>query len=266
MHKTNLSLNLDNKKIKLNENQIYQMAVKIIPLTISELNNLGYKEALNKDKRTFCLYYLSLIKTKQIIYFSFIPYLDYNSRILKIYLFFFNFCINFTVNALFFNDKTMHKIYEEGGSFDFIYNIPQIIYSALISGVIDYLIKLLALSESNFIQLKIYKHKDQNDLNIEAQKIWGVIKIKFVFFFILDLCLLILFWFYLACFCEVYKNTQIHLIKDTVISFCTSMTYPICINIIPSMFRINALNNKRKCMFNLRKFFTIYKRIIIVKI
>ena len=256
--KNNLTLHLDNKIIKLNENQIYQIAIEIIPLTISELNDLYYKEALKKDKRTFCLYYLSLIKKNHIIYFSFVPYLDYNSRILKIYLFFFNFCINFTTNALFFNDKTMHKIYEEGGSFNFIYNIPQIIYSALITGVIDYLIKLLALTESNFIQLKKYKHKDQNDLNIEAQRIWNIIKIKFGFFFFFNLCFLILFWFYLACFCAVYKNTQIHLIKDTVISFCTSMIYPLFIYIIPSILRIKALNDKRReCMFKLSKIWQI---------
>ena len=252
--KNDLTLNIDNKIIKLNENQIYQMAIEINPFTISELNDLAYKDALKIDNRTFCLYYLSLIKTKHIIYFSFIPYLDYNSRILKMYLFFFNLAINFTVNALFFNDKAMHKIYEEGGTFNFVYNIPQIIYSALISGFIDFLLKILALSESNFIELKKYKYKEPNDLNIEAQKIWSKMKIKFMFFFIINLCLLILFWFYLACFCAVYKNTQIHLIKDTVISFCTSIIYPIFIYIIPTVFRINALKSKRKsCMFNFSK-------------
>ena len=51
------------------------------------------------------------------------------------------------VNALFFNDDTMHKIYEEKGSFDFIYNIPQILYSSLISGFINGLIRTLAVTD-----------------------------------------------------------------------------------------------------------------------
>ena len=45
----------------------------------------------------------------------------------------------------------MHKIYEEKGSFGYIYNIPQIIYSSLISGFIDGLIQELALTDSKLV-------------------------------------------------------------------------------------------------------------------
>ena len=39
----------------------------------------------------------------------------------------------YTVNALFFNDDTMHNIYENKGSFDLEYQLPTTIYSSLIS-------------------------------------------------------------------------------------------------------------------------------------
>ena len=52
---------------------------------------------------------------------------------------------------LFLNDATMHKIYIEEGSFDFIYDIPQIIYSSLISGFINSVMKAFALTYSIFI-------------------------------------------------------------------------------------------------------------------
>ena len=58
---------------------------------------------------------------------------DYNLMPIKIYLFFFSFGLFFTVNTLFFTDSTMHKINEDNGKFNFIYQIPQIIYSTLIS-------------------------------------------------------------------------------------------------------------------------------------
>ena len=152
----------------------------------------------------------------------------------------------------------MHKIYEEGGSFNFIYNIPQIIYSAIISGIIDFLIKFLALSESDFIKLKNYKYKDEKELNMVAQKIWYNIKVKFVFLFIIFAALLTLFFFYLGCFCAVYKNTQIHLIKDTIISFSTSVIYQIFIYLLPSIFRINSLKSRKKeCMYNFSKILQI---------
>ena len=75
-----------------------------------ELNNLIYEEALKKDKRSYFVYYISLLKTGHLIFFSFCPLKDYNSRIIKIDLFFFSLAIYFTVNALFFNDSTIHEI------------------------------------------------------------------------------------------------------------------------------------------------------------
>ena len=63
------------------------------------------------------------------------------------------------LNALFFNDNTMHKIYEDKGKFQFIYQLPQIIYSSIISIIINILLKLLALSESDILALKSKKEK-----------------------------------------------------------------------------------------------------------
>ena len=113
-----------------------------------EKNNLTYKLALKYDKRTFCEYYLSLLRTKHILIFSFYYKKDYNSRIIKIDLFFTSFAIYYTANAFFFTDKTMHKIYVDEGLFNFIYQLPQIIYSSLISSVLNTILKLLALSEN----------------------------------------------------------------------------------------------------------------------
>ena len=66
-----------------------------------ELNNLSYELALKKENRTFCQYYISLIRTKHLLIFSFFNKRDYNSRIIKIDLFVIGFAIYYTVNALF---------------------------------------------------------------------------------------------------------------------------------------------------------------------
>ena len=94
-----------------------------------ELNNLPYKLALKFDKRTYWEYYISLLKTKHIIIFTFCYNKDYNSKIIKIDLFFISFILSYTINALFYSDSTMHKIYEDQGSYNFVYQLPQIIYS-----------------------------------------------------------------------------------------------------------------------------------------
>ena len=101
INNNNLTLNLNGTKIALTENEIYEMSLELNKLTQTELNDLKYKQALKYDKRTYCEYYLSLIKTKHLLFFSFLPLMDFNSRIIKIFLFFFNFSVTFTVNALF---------------------------------------------------------------------------------------------------------------------------------------------------------------------
>ena len=240
----NYSINKKDYPYNMSKKILYKMFVIINNESDSELNDLDYKDAIRIDKRNYLQYYLSLIRTKHLLFFSFWPSFDYNSQIIKIFLFSFDFILSFLINALFFNDETMHKIYEEKGSFNFIYNIPQILYSSLITGFIDGLIQELALTDSNLINLK--QEKDNNNIEIKKQKALKIIKIKLFLFFVLTLLLLVSFWFYLACFCAVYKNTQIHLIKDTVISFVTSMITPFGIYILPGIFRIGALNAKNK--------------------
>ena len=217
--------------------------LKIMKKIDSELNTLQYKDALDSDNRTYCQYTVSLIKTKHLLVFSFCNKDDYNSRAIKINLFFFTFGVNFTVNALFFNDSTMHKINEDNGKFNFIYQIPQIIYSTLISSFFIIIVKNLALSEKNIIEIKNAKKEEFAKKQISE---FSSIKCKFILFFIVINIFSILFWYYVGCFCSVYKNTQIHLLSDTLVSFALSLLYPLVLYLLPGIFRIPALNNKEK--------------------
>ena len=54
----------------------------------------------------------------------------------------------------------------------------------------------------------------------------------------------------------IYKNTQIHLLKDTLMSVGLSLLFPFGYYILPGFFRIPALSNsknKRKCLYNFSK-------------
>ena len=217
-----------------------------------ELNSLSYEEALNYDHRTYFQYYLSLIKTKQLIVFTFFISSDYNSKIIKISLFFFSFGLFYIINALFFNDSTMHQIYEDQGAFNFIYQLPQILYSTIISVAIKTILGMLSLTEKNIIEIK--QQETFEKANDEIKKKRKYLLIKFILFFILSFIFLILFLFYISCFCAVYKNTQLYLIKDTIISFCTSLIYPFIINLLPGLLRIPSLKEKNKsCIYKISK-------------
>ena len=214
-------------------------ANKILQKKDFELNSLDYIEAIKLDHRNYCEYYISLIKYNHPILFSFIPFEDYNSYIIKLFLFFFSFYLDIAINALFFTDDTMHKIYSDKGKFDLLYQIPQILYSTLISRVFDTFIRSLALSQNNIIELKQVRVKKR--LKARKNKLLRILKIKFILFFISSFIFLICFGCYIACFCGVYINTQIHLIKDSIMSLFISLLIPFIMYLLPGIFRIPSL-------------------------
>ena len=204
------------------------------------------------DKGTYPQYYFSVLRIIYLLVLTYFVRNDYNSKTIKICLFLFIFSLYFTVNSLFFSDSTIHKIYIDKGSFNFIYQIPQIVYSSIISGAINSIASYLSLSEKNIIHLK--KEKSITDKNVE--NLTKCLKIKFFLFFIIDFSLLLLFWYYLSCFCVVYKNTQIHLFKDTLISFGLSLIYPLLLYLLTGIFRITSLrakNANKECLYNISK-------------
>jgi hypothetical protein len=147
----------------------------------------------------------------------------------------------------------MHKIYTDGGSYNFVYQLPQIIYSTIISAVLNGIIKILGLSEKNILNFK-KENSVIDNANQKYNKLITVLKIKFALFYFCVFSLLSLFWYYVTCFCGIYVNTQIHLIKDSLISFGLSLIYPFGFCLIPGIFRISALHAKKKDKMKLYKF------------
>ncbi len=240
-----LSQNKERVKFKaLNNDSKYKS------ITDQELNTLEYKSALELDKRTYFQYYWSLLKRNQLLLFSFIPVYDYNIATIKMTLFLLSFSLYFSINGFFFSDSTMHKVYENKGKYGFIHRIPQIIYSTLVSTVINMILKTLSLSEKNFLEIK--EITDLEEAKEKSKEVENCLKIKFIIFYLISFSIIIFFWYFISCFCAVYTNTQIILIKDTLISFCLSMIYPFGFNFIPGMFRIPALrakNEDKQCLY-----------------
>ena len=250
MNKNTININNDNdNKNEKNLNQEPEKKEeKVIKefkdLNDYEVNSLEYQDAIEIDKRSYIQYYWSLIKTKHLLVFTFYPTKDYNSYIIKIELFLFAFALYLTVNALFFTDDTIHKIYEDEGIFNFIYHFPQIIYSTIISAVINIIVKKLSLTEKQIVELK--GEKNSIDFDSKILKLVKFLRLKFILFYIISGIFLLFFWFYLSCFCAVYRNTQNHLIKDTLLSFILSLLYPFVLNLLPIVIRIPAIKSRDK--------------------
>ena len=219
-----------------------------------EMNELIYETAKKKDKRTYSQYYLSLLRTRHFLISTFFNNNDYNSKFIKIYIFFYTFAINYVISAMFYSDNTMHKILIDEGSFDFTYQLPQMIYSLIISSILKTILNYLGLYGKNIIDFKNIENKE---INIE-KFLWNI-KIKIIIFFIITYILLFFLWIYLGCFCAVYENTQIHLLLDVSLSFGISFITPFFKYLLPGMFRIPSLKDKteRRLMLKFSKFLQI---------
>ena len=241
-----------NDKINIKNKKAINNVEDIMKLNVDQINVLSYDLALKKDKRSYCQYYISLVQTKHPIIFSFVYKGDYNSKIMKINLFFVSFIADYAVTAIFYNDDTMHQIYTKKGAYDIEYEIPKIIYSSLISIFLNLPLKILALSNDNIIEFKSMQSKE--NVKLKYNQLNNKLNMKFISYFIISYILLVFFWYYLSMFCAIYKSTQIHLIKDTLISFSLSLIYPFGIYLLPGIFRMASLSNPKNKRELLYKF------------
>ena len=86
-------------------------------------------------------------------------------------------------------------------------------------------------------------------------------KIKFIWFFIVSFIFILLLWYYLVCFCAVYKNNQYHLLKDSLISLGIGYITPFGTNAIVAFIRINSLKvytKGNRILFILSKYLQNY--------
>ena len=218
-------------KINNKKKSFYTREKNSLKYIDEEINELSYNLALIYDKRNFCQYYISLIKTKHILFLALFNCNDYNSGIIKIDLFFIGFAIEYTANALFYHDNTMHKIYQNKGQFDLETQLPIIVYSILISMILNLPWNFLALTNDAVISLKQSNLK--TNIMKKLRNLKYVLTIKFILFFIIGLLLLIFFWYYLSMFCVIYRNTKLHLLKDTLMSFGLSLIIPFIFYLFP---------------------------------
>ena len=246
-----LRLNVDFRvKIEQIEKEENKMKV-FLKKNDKELNDLNFKSAVKNDNRTFGRMYFSFLKAEHLLV-RIINKKDYNSMIVKLYLFLYNTGLSYTVNGLFFDDEAIEQIFADGGQFNFINQIPQIIYSSIISFILFSILDYLALTEDSVLGIK--KAKVAKVAEKKANDIIRTLLIKYVFFFILSFFFMLACWYYMTCFCAVYRNTQFHLLKDTLISFGISLLSPFATKLVPTFFRLYGLRKRSQIIFKIGQF------------
>ena len=120
--------------------------------------------------------------------------------------------------------------------------------------ILNIVIKSLSLPNDDIIKFKQNKTKKSEN----GDELMRKLKIKFILYFIICFIFLLFFWYYLSMFGAIYKNTQYHLLIDTLISFVLSFIYPFGIYLLPVLFRIPALSDtkkERRCLYKISQLF-----------
>ena len=186
------------------------------------------------------------MKYNNILLFSWLPTNDYNSRLVKMFLYFFYFSLTIFFNAVFFTYEEIEKIYEDKGSFNFGHKMPQVLYSTILSVFVLYIMKYFLLTEKIIEKFKQKIKKNNKTLEEKVKKLNKKLRIRFILFFSVTFIILFFIWFYISCFCGVYKNTQSHLMKDALLSFFITHVYTFITCLLPSYIRIKTLKAPKK--------------------
>ena len=104
---------------------------------------------------------------------------------------------------MFYDDDTMNKIYESKGKFDLEVQIPIIIYSSLISIILNTVLSSLALSNDAIITFK--QNISKETLIKREQDLYKKLSIKFILFFIISFLFLVFFGIIYLCL-ELYMQ------------------------------------------------------------
>ena len=222
-----------------------------------ELNNLDYEEALMFDKRSFIQMFWSVLKREHILLFTFFFHNDYNLYYAKNARFIFLLATDMAMNVFFFSDETMNKIYLSYGEYDFVQQIPQIIYSKLLSNLIEVFLCFSMLTDKHYYQIKALTKSDKKE-------IFDIIKCartKLIIFFVFTFLVFLFYWYLVTAFCAVYINTQIIFIKNSLLSYAFGFITTFIIYFFPSLLRYISLRCKccnLKFMYTLSEIIPIF--------
>ena len=155
-------LGLSNSKNKINvKNNATKMKHLFVgkinvqkKLDAFELNNLEFEEAIKLDKRSFLKIYWDILCREHKIIFTFFIFNDYNLLYVKYARFIFLVATDMAMNVFFFSDDSMHKIFLNYGKYNFIQQIPQIVYTTIISQLMEIFLCFLSLTDKHIYGIK----------------------------------------------------------------------------------------------------------------
>ena len=255
-----------NIPIKINSNNISAKTNLIIgePFNIdmeeyikTDPNNMDYDNAIKRDQRSFCVYFVDNIKTDLLILNIFCNYEKLNPWPIKFLLFILNVDLYFFVNGLFFTEDYLSEIlYDKDASFlDFIMRfIDRIYYITFIGIIINYIINCFFFEE-NVIK-KLFKREKNNlfILKYEMAQIIKNIKNRYNLFIAICFFVSIVVWYYVFCFNNIYPSMKKEWIITSIITIFAMQFLNFLRILLETIIRFIAIKCKSERLFKISQF------------
>ena len=252
--------NLNNKTKKKNVN--------------NTTDNLSLKKAKMKDNLSFCGFYWYLLGLKQ-------PILNLASQIkmfkitesfvpsgIKLIRFIFIVELDFFSNCLFISqkyfsdkfkyfDKKYNLRFEDLGndisinerfSYSFKHTILYSVYSFIICYVIQSVINFFYFNLRKRINMIIENNKNVQE---EFDDYLETVKIKYKFMFMINMILMVFFWYYIINFTGVYHNGDLDYIAASIMTFIFLQIFPFFACLILAIFRHCGLKKSEKNIYKI---------------
>jgi hypothetical protein len=253
MNENNMNKSISNSALPLNGE------IDIKEYLVTSMDDLDYDELINRENRSFWRIFLDKLIVNQKLIDLF-----YNNNwiIPKSIKLIFLICmidLYLVVNALFYNEAYIRDLYhlnEEETFFTFVpRSLNRIIYTSLVSEVLDFIISLL-FPANNKIK-KIMKRKKNNIKEMKRKIIISIQNImnNYMIFIIISYVLTIVSWYYNSCFNNVYPYLKIEWIKSSIFIFMVIQLIIIIGCFIFGFLRYLSIKCKNEKIFRISKYF-----------
>jgi len=216
---------------------------------------MDYDDVVEEDKRTFCQYFSEKIKDNQMIINAFFIEEYIKPRSIKIPVFILSVDAFFLTNALFYSDSTISEIYnsteEETPSTYISRSIDRFIYTTLIGNIISYFINFFFIDEKKIRKILLKKKNDILSLRYKMAEILKSIFKRIKALIILNYIILIISWYYLSCFNNVYPHLRNEWIISSLIIMFIFHILPFILTFIESCIRFMSIKYESEKLFRL---------------
>ena len=223
-------------------------------------DEMEYDDAIKRDKRTFCGYFLDIIQEKQSLAYTFIASDPINTRMIKFILFLLNIDLYFVVNGLFFSETYISDLYYTDESketfFSFVpRTIDKVLYTTIVAIFIGYLTDFFFLDEKKIKGIFKREKDNRSILKRSITMIIGEIQKRYIAFIIMVFFILIISLYYILCFNYVYPKTQIEWIKSSIMIIIIIQILSLFKCLFETIFRFLSFKCESEKLYKLSKIF-----------